>query len=171
MREPLRIDAVAAGTAGGRIGMTRCPGQRGSRAASPGGHRDLQADIRAIADWGAGIVITLIEPDEMVSLGVAELGAEVAAAGMQWLHWPITDMSAPDDRFAAGWAQTGGAALEALRAGRHVLLHCRAGLGRTGTVAAFLLMQMKMPADEAIQQVRAARPGAIETERQLQWLR
>jgi ADP-ribosyl-[dinitrogen reductase] hydrolase len=171
MTEQLRIDSVAAGMAGGRIGMTRCPGQRGSSALGPGGHQDLHADIRAIADWGAGIVITLIEPGEMVLLGVAELGTEVAAAGMQWLHWPITDMSAPDERFAAGWAQAGASALEALQAGRHVLLHCRAGLGRTGTVAAFLLMQMKMPAEQAIQQVRAARPGAIETERQLQWLR
>jgi hypothetical protein len=63
-------------------------------------------------------------------------------------------MSAPDERFAARWAQAGGAVLEALQAGRHVLLHCRAGLGRTGTVAAYLLMQMKTPAEQAIQQVR-----------------
>ena len=125
MTEPLRIDSVAAGTAGGRIGMTRCPGQRGNSALGPGGQQDLHADIRAIADWGAGIVITLIEPGEMVLLGVAELGTEVAAAGMQWLHWPITDMSAPDERFGAGWAQAGGSALEALHAA--VTCCCTAG--------------------------------------------
>ncbi len=171
MMERLRIDAGAAGTADGRIGMTRCPGQRGSSAVGPGGHRDLHADVRAIADWGAGTVITLTEPDEMALLGVASLGDEVAAAGMRWLHWPITDMHAPDHRFAAGWARDGRVALEELLSGRRVLLHCRGGLGRTGTVAAYLLMQLQQPVDVAIGQVRAARPGAIETAQQLEWLR
>lgn len=37
-----------------------------------------------------------------------------------------------------------------------VLLHCAAGLGRTGTVAACLLKRLGLPKDEALQRVRAA---------------
>ena len=151
--------------------MAPCPGQRGTGACGPDGPRDLHADLRAIADWGASMVITLTEPDEMALLGVASLGDGVVAAGMRWLHWPITDMHAPDHRFAAGWARDGRMALEELVSGRRVLVHCRGGLGRTGTVAAYLLMQLKRPIEAAIGQVRAARPGAIETAQQLEWLR
>jgi len=44
------------------------------------------------------------------------------------------------------------------------VFHCAAGLGRTGTVVAKLLTDsFGLTADEAITQVRQARPGTIET--------
>lgn len=46
-------------------------------------------------------------------------------------------------------------------------LHCMGGAGRSGTVAARLLMYFGLPASDAVQRVRAARPGAIETRAQL----
>jgi ADP-ribosyl-[dinitrogen reductase] hydrolase len=46
---------------------------------------------------------------------------------------------------------------------RHVLLHCMGGLGRSGMVAARLLVELGEEPRTAIQRVRAARPGAIET--------
>ena len=50
-----------------------------------------------------------------------------------------------------------------LRSGRDVLVHCRGGLGRAGTIAARLLIELGMEPATAIRQVRAVRPGAIET--------
>jgi len=45
-----------------------------------------------------------------------------------------------------------------------VLVHCLAGLGRTGTLlACYLIKHQKMPADEAIQKVRNERPGSIQS--------
>ena len=58
----------------------------------------------------------------------------------------------------------------ALLAGHRVLVHCRGGLGRAGTVAARLLVELGVPAVEAIRRVRAARPGAIETIEQQQYV-
>lgn len=40
--------------------------------------------------------------------------------------------------------------------GEHVLLHCAAGIGRTGTAAACVLKRLGLPADEALHRVRAA---------------
>ena len=45
-----------------------------------------------------------------------------------------------------------------------VMVHCLAGLGRTGTLlACYLIKYQKMPADEAIQKIREERPGSIQS--------
>ena len=168
--DPLGIDSVQAGTAGGRVGMTICPGKQGDSLYGKPWQRDLKADIRTIAEWGAATVITLTETDEMATLGISHIGDEVAAAGMQWLHMPITDMQAPDARFRTTWAVHGPQVLQQLQDGKRVLVHCRGGMGRAGTVAAFILICMQVPTQLAVQQVRAARRGAIETPHQIAWL-
>lgn len=168
--DPLWIDFVPAGTSDGRVGMTLCPGKQAESILGKPWRRDLKADLRAIADWGACMVVTLTEADEMVALGIDHIGDEVAAAGMEWLHLPITDQRAPDGRFEAGWAAGGPTVLEHLRAGRSVVVHCRGGLGRAGTVAAYILMAFGQSPDQAIRAVRGARRGAIETTDQVAWL-
>jgi atypical dual specificity phosphatase len=44
-----------------------------------------------------------------------------------------------------------------------VVVHCMAGLGRTGTILACYLVSMEMPANNAISNIREWRPGSIET--------
>jgi len=55
-------------------------------------------------------------------------------------------------------------------AGERVLVHCRGGVGRAGTVAALMLVECGESPAIAIQRVRAARPGAIETAGQERWV-
>ena len=50
-----------------------------------------------------------------------------------------------------------------LREDRNILVHCRGGLGRAGTIAARLLIEIGIDPKIAISEVRAVRPGAIET--------
>lgn len=45
---------------------------------------------------------------------------------------------------------------DALAAGEVLLLHCAAGIGRTGTTAACLLKRLGLPTDEALRRVREA---------------
>ncbi len=58
-----------------------------------------------------------------------------------------------------------------LAEGARVLIHCRAGLGRTGTVAARLLVEHGLEPEAAILRVRQSRPGAIETAGQEAYVR
>ncbi|WP_373504903.1 cyclin-dependent kinase inhibitor 3 family protein [Aestuariivirga sp.] len=166
LTHPLQIAEVTAPDAKGAIGITFCPGKVQPAAMSGAWHRDLGLDLDAIRKWGASTVITLIEHHEMKELRVQAIGADVAARGMDWLHMPITDVSVPDQRFTAAWKAEGQRLIAAIREGARVLVHCKGGLGRAGTVAALMLVDLGMDPQQAIQVVRKARPGAIETKAQ-----
>ena len=51
-----------------------------------------------------------------------------------------------------------------------MVLHCRGGIGRTGTIAARLLVEFGVAPEEAIRMVRRARPGTIETPAQEEYV-
>lgn len=168
LTHPLEIAAVSAGPVLGRVGITFCPGKYDRQAMTGYWDRDLSIDLDAIRDWGAAAVVTLLEPKEILLLRVEHLGEEVRRRGMLWLHLPIADVSTPDEGFERNWVLAGDALRTLLRNGRDVLVHCRGGLGRAGTIAARLLIELGMEPPTAIDRVRAVRPGAIETPEQRQ---
>jgi len=170
---PLRIDTVAAPGTGGLIGMTICPGKdeyAGLGIASGPWKRDLDLDLQVILEWRAYALVTLIEPFEFELLSVSELPEKVRVLGIRWFHLPIVDLWIPDDRFEEAWETDGAELRRILRGGGRVVLHCRGGLGRTGLVAARLLVEFGMEPREAIRRVRAARPGAIQTREQEEYV-
>lgn len=162
---PLQIGTVSL-PGGGAIGITFCPGKCGPSLSGFQWERDLDADLAVISDWGAQAVITLIEDAEFRMLAVPDLGARVRDLGMAWYHLPITDVQTPDERFEVLWQEHREALLGILRSGGRVLVHCRGGLGRAGTVAALMLVELGVAPAVAVRQVRAVRPGAIETRAQ-----
>jgi len=163
---PLIINSVEAPLAGGRIGMTICPGKQQATSSSGNFQRELGLDLDLISSWGAAAVVTLMPQQELEALAVSHIGAEVAIRGMQWFHLPIRDVDVPDAQFERYWLYAGLRLRQLLRNGQHVLVHCRGGLGRTGIVAARLLIELGAQPQEAIAEVRQARPGTIQTRQQ-----
>ena len=164
---PLQIATVKPGKDTGRIGITFCPGKVQPGAMSGSWNRNLGLDLDAIADWGAVAVVTLVENHELSTLKVTDMGRQVRARHMDWFHLPIPDVSVPDAAFEQQWAVISPDLMHRLRAGFDVLVHCKGGLGRAGTIAARLMIGMGVPAEQAVKAVRAVRPGAIETGAQL----
>jgi len=158
----LRIDPVAAPGMTGWIGMTLCPGKKDPYAAFGAWDRDLDADLQAISDWGASAVVTLIEECEFGLLGVPDFGTKVSST-FRWLWLPIPDGGVPSEEFESRWDDAGPELHGRLAAGERVLVHCRAGLGRTGLVASRLLVEAGMTPLQAIRAVRGARRGTVET--------
>lgn len=163
---PLRVAQIHAGQTLGRIGITLCPGKWQAVSVSGVWQRDLATDLEALRDWGAAAVVTLMPLDELQAVQAGGIGAACEARGIEWHHLPIQDVDVPNADFETAWLYAGLRLRAHLRSGRNVLLHCRGGLGRSGTIAARLLVELGWNAQVAIQAVRAQRPGAIETRAQ-----
>jgi protein tyrosine phosphatase domain-containing protein 1 len=87
--------------------------------------------------------------------------------GVKYYEFPWPDMTAPENDIVLRSVQCMDHHARSL--GR-VLVHCHAGLGRTGLmIACFFMLSQRMRAQEAITLVRTCRPGAIQTDRQVQF--
>lgn len=82
---------------------------------------------------------------------LTERAGYVPVAAVHALH-PITDFGIPT---AAGMRRTLDAIAAALAGGGAVYLHCKAGIGRTGTVAGCLLVEHGFAGDEALALLQA----------------
>lgn len=133
-------------------------------------HCTPQEAVALYAQLGARALVSLVTHDELVQLQLLNLPALCAAQGMHWLHGPIQDYQAPDATFDQWWIDHRQAVQAILDQQHTVAIHCWGGKGRTGTLAARILSERGMPAQEAIDWVRAYRPGAIETAEQTQYV-
>ena len=124
----------------------------------------------AIKVWGPVHALTLMEDHELVTLHVRGLREGFQNRGIEWHHLPIVDLSAPDDAFHALWAESARPRWMHLRSGGRVLVHCRGGLGRAGTIATAILMELGADAQAALARVRRAGPGAVETPAQERYI-
>lgn len=145
----------------GQLLLTPCPGTQ--QVALP-----LALDQLRLA--GARAVITLMTDAELARLELAHLGETVEREGLRWFHLPIEDDQAPDATFELAWQQTLPQLLALLREGQHLAIHCKGGSGRTGLVAAALLMSLGQPRQEAMAAIKAHRPKAFALACHRQWL-
>jgi protein-tyrosine phosphatase len=73
------------------------------------------------------------------------------------LWYPVADLHAPDPQGAVELLDE---LRSRLASGQTLLMHCGAGIGRAGTIAAALLMSWGVALPEAVTHVRACRPMA-----------
>ncbi len=172
VRAPIRITFLpidARGGVTGRIAGSIAPGKRGIGLSGIVHDRDLDSDVRRLRDdLGVDIFVTLVEPRELVAWCIPDLLVKAQQRGMIVRHYPIPDRGAPPTPDAP--APLIAEIVSALREGKTTIVSCVGGLGRTGTILAATLMSIGYEREEAMRMVRAARPGAIETQTQEAWL-
>lgn len=118
---------------------------------------DVGPDPDAALDGaGADVLVCLIEEYE-IHLRFPAFVTWLDEHPGRSAHWPIPDWgTVPDDELL----EIVDDVVARLRDGRGVILHCGAGIGRTGVVATLALVSLGMPPDEAPGWVRAHRGGA-----------
>ena len=160
---PLRIAKINLNPDSGKLGISICPGIKDGTSLVNRLERDLTEDVKTISSWNAKAVLTLMEKKELERFGVANLGEVIAQHRIDWYHLPIQDMSIPDKRIEENWSVISEGLRLIIKSGGNILIHCRGGLGRSGMIAALILVELGWSPEAAIQKVREVRPGAIET--------
>jgi protein-tyrosine phosphatase len=125
-----------------------------------------------ISKWGrAGVdsVLSLLTPEEEGDLDLRGEAGEVRAQGMIFSSLPIPDRQIPKSE--SKLAEVLESITSDLSAGKNVLVHCRQGIGRSGLVAACLLVKKGMSPGAAVDAVSAARGVSVpETTEQREWI-
>lgn len=163
---PFAFSALAApGLGPNGLMLCRCPGLRGGqqKTTTPTSTAALEADLTLLESNGATDLVTLIGEEEREKLCVGALPQLASERGLSWREFQITDRATPTAEHRADFDQLLDELLTGLDTGRRIAIHCQAGLGRTGLLAAGLLVRSGTGPDEAIALVRSARPGSIET--------
>ncbi len=124
--------------------------------ARPGRFGSLEADLFFLRSKDIRVIISLLE----TTLNLERY----REAGFEAYHFPVEDFTAPElEQIAAACSVID----EASTQGEKVLVHCNAGIGRTGTLLACYLLHRGVTAEEAIHQVRRERPFSLETSEQV----
>jgi len=138
-------------------------------AARPRGGDWLEDEVASWKRAGIGMVVSLLTPEEEKEFDLTREGEQIRRGGLEFSSFAIADMHVP--RSEAKLAQTLEHVTSRLASGKNVLVHCRQGIGRTGLIAACLLMKNGMSPGAAMEVVSVARGVAVpETAEQRDWL-
>ncbi len=151
--------SLAAGK--GHLLLTPCPGTQDV---------SLQASLAQLKAAGATTLITLMTVEELSKLGVTDIAAQAEQAGLRWLQLPIADEAVPDAAFERDWQHCNASLNTSLEAGEGIAIHCKGGAGRTGLIAARLLLDQGQELAEIIPAIQALRPRAFHFQAQRDYI-
>jgi protein-tyrosine phosphatase len=132
--------------------MTFAPGMKAGT--THGGwrwERDLGADMRELKEeYETDVLVSVMEEHEYHSYEIPNLYEKDEIEGIEILRFAIRDMGIPEESESERYRAFVKDVVDRLRHEKNVVVHCRGGLGRTGTVAACVLVALgSHPANEA----------------------
>jgi protein-tyrosine phosphatase len=150
---------------------TPAPGRIATAGRPRSGER-LAREMAHLREQGVDVLASLLSPKEVSDLRLDPERDVAAEAGIEFLSFPIEDHGLPASdvavtRFTAALAQR-------VAEGKTVVVHCRAGIGRSSLMAAVTLMRLEpgLDAEAAAARISQARGLDVpETAAQMKWLK
>ena len=143
----------------GQLWMSHYPGKRGIKNKTIQAERDLLELKKRKID----VVASLLERKELAALQVANLFEIIKKHKFSHYYFPIKDKSIPKNKVQLHRFLD--YLCDEIYRDKNILIHCNAGLGRSGLIAALLCKKLGI-VEEPISFIRQYRPGAIETKEQ-----
>lgn len=165
---PIKVDFVTVpNKISVKFGMTFCPGKVQLDALTGSWFRDLKKDLLRIRDvFNVQRLVCCLEQHELELLKVESIEQRCLTSGIELFFIPIPDGGTPNGDSISRLQQILPRLLESTRENGFTGIFCKGGLGRTGLITATLLREFGVAAEQAIEMVRHARPGAIENQAQ-----
>lgn len=135
----------------------------------PGSVTPIEEDIAEIVALNCACVLTLVPQEELIRHGGHRLPTHLRNEGIEWHHFPIVDYSTPLPSQDQAWSALSERLQDHLKNNRMILIHCYAGVGRSGMIALRLLVEKGVNPEDALNQIRKVRPGAVERPAQYEW--
>ena len=137
--------------------------------AHPASRCSVASTISEIAALGFHQVVSLLEPAEAVALGLAQEAELVTSQSMKFISFAIPDMGLP--ACSEDFVRLAQNLFTRIDAGTNTLVHCRGGIGRSGLLAAAVLIRGGKDVRAAFAQVSLMRGRQVpETAQQGDWL-
>ena len=167
LTHPIHVDFLPAEAVRlpGRLGLTMAPGKKAS-GVNGTWQRDLDDDLgRLKRHYSVDALVSLLPVEEykQLKLGLQTAQRKAKALGIDFVHVPIAEGSVPAQGDRRHFMSLVKDIVERIERCESVVLHCRGGLGRSGTVASCVLVALGLDPARAIEAVRAARTGAVQT--------
>ena len=149
----------------GKIILTCFPGRSGEEKLFK--NQLFLDELKNFQDINCSGIVSLVEDKEFEMMHDKKLFVNhVYNNNLNWYHLPIVDLQAPDHKFTDKWQTTKSLLKNELIDGKNIVIHCMGGKGRSGTIAAILLIEFGDINKDVINIVREKRKGAIETKEQ-----
>ena len=159
----------------GRVSISIAPGRQDGRY-----HHNLREDLNTIFEAGFETIVCLQEWKEFTELNTTFYPMIAQTEfGFKFLHFPIIDrkISSLVQRPLGANQEFQRNSLDntlpllinlinLLNTGQSIFMHCKGGLGRSGTIAACLAIYYGISYENVIKFIRVNRPGAIQTQSQ-----
>ncbi|MEM6737284.1 MAG: dual specificity protein phosphatase family protein [Bacteroidota bacterium] len=135
----------------------------------PKGNDWLYDELHKLKLCGVDILVSLLENSELDELDLQEESTICEELSIKFISFPIQDRSVPMSRqaFITLIQQLN----NELDKGNKIVIHCRMGIGRTGMLAAGILMQRGYDVNSAFELLTNVRTISVpDTEEQVEWV-
>jgi protein-tyrosine phosphatase len=135
----------------------------------PRGGDWLADEIKMFKASGVDVIVSALGVDEATELDLLQEEDCCRQGGVEFISFPIPDRSVPDS--AAAFEGLLDHVDQHLRKNQAVVVHCRAGIGRSSMIAAALLLRRGLSAAEAFDLLSKARGCSVpDTPEQREWI-